>query len=492
MRAMRRRRTQCGQSLIEMALLAPFLIVLMAGSAQVGVIAYGSVTADTAAREGARVASERPVNATSFPGVSATFSGCQPIDVASNYAVQAVCNNLGILDSSKVTVTITKNVDVTALAPRPAYRLVGAPVMPSASCSASYMVVSGTVSGIPAGQTAYITTDQDLSINLAVPSATPTYSYCFPNVATQTLFANVGTACSGAHDSATIGMNVSTVNFTLVANAPCDTLITTTTALTPASTTVAQGQSTTLTATVTPNTGTAAPTGSATFYDGATPLGMVTLGPSGAASLSTPATLAPGSHSITAVYNPDPSHVGSASNAATVTVTATGIQSTTTSLSATPASAQQGTTFTFTATVSAGATGTVSFTDTFNGTFTSLGAAPLDATGKAVISTTSLAAGTHPVFASYSGDPTHGVSQSATQSVTVTVPTTGGPPPPPPIVCTDPPTGLTSMYLQMDVTYPVPVFVPFISGLFTNSGGNRNVTITQVIRIEPCGITQGQ
>ena len=48
------------------------------------------------------------------------------------------------------------------------------------------------------------------------------------------------------------------------------------------------------------------------------------------------------------------------------------------------------------------------------------------------------------------------------------------------------------MYVQIDVTYPVPIFVPLLGSLFANGNGSRNVTITQVIRIEPCGMTKGQ
>jgi hypothetical protein len=67
-----------------------------------------------------------------------------------------------------------------------------------------------------------------------------------------------------------------------------------------------------------------------------------------------------------------------------------------------------------------------------------------------------------------------------------------GPPGPAPYTCSDPPAGMTTMYMQIDVTYPVPIFVPFVGSLFANANGSRNVTISQVIRIEPCGLTQGQ
>ncbi|TME49965.1 MAG: pilus assembly protein [Chloroflexi bacterium] len=43
-----------GQALVELALVAPILIVFLLGGSQVGAIAYAQVSLDTAAREGAR------------------------------------------------------------------------------------------------------------------------------------------------------------------------------------------------------------------------------------------------------------------------------------------------------------------------------------------------------------------------------------------------------------------------------------------------------
>ena len=56
------------------------------------------------------------------------------------------------------------------------------------------------------------------------------------------------------------------------------------------------------------------PTGTATFFDGATQLGTPTaLNPSGVATLTTTALIL-GSHSITAKYNGDPNYGGSTSS----------------------------------------------------------------------------------------------------------------------------------------------------------------------------------
>jgi hypothetical protein len=47
------------------------------------------------------------------------------------------------------------------------------------------------------------------------------------------------------------------------------------------------------------------------------------------------------------------------------------------------------------------------------------------------------------------------------------------------------------MYIQVDVTYPVPIFVPFVGSFFDNGSGAHTATITQVIRIEPCTMVKG-
>ncbi len=82
------------------------------------------------------------------------------------------------------------------------------------------------------------------------------------------------------------------------------------------------GQTVTFTANVissTPGSGT--PTGTVAFMDGSTLLGTGTINSVGTATFQTTA-LATGTHSITAVYQGDMSHIGSASNALTQTVAA--------------------------------------------------------------------------------------------------------------------------------------------------------------------------
>lgn len=176
------------------------------------------------------------------------------------------------------------------------------------------------------------------------------------------------------------------------------------------------GQSVTFTATVTavaPGSGTA--TGTVTFKDGTTTIGTGTC--SGGQATFTTSSLPVGNRSITAVYSGDTNF-----NANTSSVLVQGINkaSTTTTVtsSANPSVVGQSVTFTATVTVPApGAglpTGSVTFKDgaTTLGTGTLLGAT-------ATFSTTSLALGSHSIAATYGGDTSFNVSNSANLSQVV-------------------------------------------------------------------------
>jgi large repetitive protein len=186
------------------------------------------------------------------------------------------------------------------------------------------------------------------------------------------------------------------------------------TTLTLSASTSMFGQTMTLTATV--SGGTASPSGSVTFYDGATSLGTKALR-SGAASL-TVSTLAAGQHTLTAVYGGSPQIDSSVSPAVSYTVTpAQAIAS----LTVAPNPSVLGQTVTLTATVRVVApgggkpAGTVSF---YDGT-TLLGSKTLGANGVATYSTSTLAVGSHNLRAEYSGSTNHSASASAPSSVVV-------------------------------------------------------------------------
>ena len=177
------------------------------------------------------------------------------------------------------------------------------------------------------------------------------------------------------------------------------------------------GQAVTFTATVTGSD----PTGSVMFMDGTELMtDPVTLS-SSTATYSTSA-LAPGSHNISAVYDGDSSNGASASPPVAETVYVLPVASTT-ALSSSPATINVGEAATFTATVTGfNPTGTVTFID---GSAT-LGNPIELSSGSASLTTTALAAGTHSVAASYSGDAANAGSTSAAVTETVTAYATSG------------------------------------------------------------------
>lgn len=94
---LRRRARSRGQSLVEMALLAPVLLVLMLGTLQVAYLGYGAVTIDTATREAGRIAG---INLSALQSIA---QGGNSYTCAANPATdanpicQAVANNAGLL-----------------------------------------------------------------------------------------------------------------------------------------------------------------------------------------------------------------------------------------------------------------------------------------------------------------------------------------------------------------------------------------------------------
>lgn len=142
------------------------------------------------------------------------------------------------------------------------------------------------------------------------------------------------------------------------------------------------------------------PTGTVSFFDGATALGTQPL-TNGVATLAT-STLSVGAHMITATFNSSGSLTGSTSPMLIESVNEAATQ---TSLTASPDPASPGQTVTFTATVSpvapgAGSpTGTVSFLDGA----TTLGQTALSG-GVASVNAATLSVGNHSITATYSGD----------------------------------------------------------------------------------------
>lgn len=160
-------------------------------------------------------------------------------------------------------------------------------------------------------------------------------------------------------------------------------------------------------------------TGLVTFQEGSTIFGSAAVNASGVASISI-ATPAVGTHAITAVYAGNTNYATSSSAALSEQVRQT---STTTSIATSGANAIAGKALTITAsvlTVGRSATGTVTFKD---GTDV-IGQGTLDAQGKAVLQTTSLAVGPHSLTATYNGDTNYQTSASAALPQTIKIATT--------------------------------------------------------------------
>jgi hypothetical protein len=168
----------------------------------------------------------------------------------------------------------------------------------------------------------------------------------------------------------------------------------------------AAGQSIAFTASVSP-AGTAIPTGAIGFLDGGAQIGTVILDNTGRAVFQT-ATLAAGTHVITASYGGDANSVASTSASLTQVVNGT---PTSTALGSSLNPSVVGQSVTFTATVS-GTGGTPTGAVTFLDGSTSLGTVGLTA-GKATLITSALAIGSHSITAQYGGDSSFSGSTSS-------------------------------------------------------------------------------
>ncbi|MFR9791020.1 Ig-like domain repeat protein [Streptomyces sp. MB22_4] len=213
---------------------------------------------------------------------------------------------------------------------------------------------------------------------------------------------SVSSLAVGGHAlTAVYGGNASYLTSTSPVDSQSVTQAASATALTSAPDPSVFGQAKTLTATVTAVApGAGIPTGTVTFFDGATPLGTGTL--SGGVATFTTASLAVGVHSLTAVYNGSTDFAGSTSPVDVQSVTQA---ASATALTSAPDPSVFGQAKTLTATVTAVApgagtpTGTVTF---FDGA-TPLGTGTLIA-GTATLTTSALAVGAHSLTAVYGGD----------------------------------------------------------------------------------------
>ncbi len=139
--------------------------------------------------------------------------------------------------------------------------------------------------------------------------------------------------------------------------------------------------------------------GTVTFLDGAATLGTASVGTSGNASLLVPA-LGFGVHSVSASYSGDAAHAASSSAAVSERMT----EPATATLNSSGNPAIAGMDVVFTATVAANGGQTPTGVIVFSDGGVALGSAALNATGTAVLHTSSLTVGQHSVTANYAGD----------------------------------------------------------------------------------------
>lgn len=201
----------------------------------------------------------------------------------------------------------------------------------------------------------------------------------------------------------------------------------TTTTLGASTTKPVEGASVTLTATISPS----AATGTVTFYDGSTSLGIGTLS-GGTATLAT-AFSTTGAHSLTATYGGSSTYAASTSSVLTVTVSASAEAiSTDTTLVSTSYSTTAGTAFTLTGTVTVAstgdtataATGSIEFYDVT--TSKDLGTVSISS-GVAQLSTNLSAVETHSIKAIYTtGDTSYASSTSSEISIVISSSSSSG------------------------------------------------------------------
>lgn len=211
------------------------------------------------------------------------------------------------------------------------------------------------------------------------------------------------------------GDRVHSVTFSLTVSAN-PAIIGTTTSVSASASSITEGSPVTLTATVKQSSGTTAPTGTVTFYDGGTSLGSASLS-GGSATLTTSA-LSAGTNSISASYSGNSTFNASTSSAFSINVASASIN-TTTALTTSSATITQGSSVTLNARVrqasgNAPPMGTVTF---YNGA-SAIGSATLSS-GVASLSISTLPGGSDSITAIYSGTSTF--NQSTSNAITITV-----------------------------------------------------------------------
>jgi parallel beta-helix repeat protein len=284
--------------------------------------------------------------------------------------------------SNTITETITGPPSNTILSVSPNPALPLQPITMTATVSSAYSIPAGTITFMTGGTT----------LATATVAANGTASATISTLGAGTYPITAVYGGSTEYAASTSNTIVEVVN-----GAP------TTTALTSAPNPSSFGQTVTFTATVAAPQSTTTPTGTVTFMDGAAALGSAPLSPADVAQLSA-SSLTPGSHAITAVFNGSSNDNKSTSNPLIQVVN---LNTATLALTSSLNPANVGQPVTFTVTTSGIMPGAIPDAVTFFDGSSSISTAPLNASGTAAVSTSTLSLGTHVITAVLAATTTH-------------------------------------------------------------------------------------
>jgi Flp pilus assembly protein TadG len=223
--------------MVEMCLIAPAVVTLAAGGGQVGIIAYGAASVESAARAAARVGSEYPNKSLDFKTTLNTTTytcGQTPTDsLTENSICAAARSSAGLLSGSALTVTITYASSISTAPPPRDVMLAGN------SCPGGALE-TGTVSNLPSGTVASISSPAQSSASTVLTDSSGNYSICLnaPNnsqgnqTSSLTATAVDGAGCTySTSTSVTIAtdktVTPSPANMTLPTTGVCPTPVTT-------------------------------------------------------------------------------------------------------------------------------------------------------------------------------------------------------------------------------------------------------------------------
>lgn len=262
-------------------------------------------------------------------------------------------------------------------------------------------------------------------------SSTPPQAQCIFNDITQgnnNVPGQVGSPATAGYDLATGWGSVNAAN--LAANWQNVTLRSTLTKLQLSSTNLTHGQSVTATATVAPGVGAGIPTGDVSLLAAGSE--GVNLGNLGNGTVSgSIETLPGGTYPVTASYGGDATFSASVSTGVPITISPEASSTTFSAFLAgqsgtqsSPVNTTYGNFLDLQVSVAGASqhgipTGTLTFSDTFNGNTSTLLSVSLNSQGKALVSETMLALGNHSLSVSYSGDASFSASSAGPVSVAV-------------------------------------------------------------------------